>query len=96
MKTKNEDNEWFRWCHIRELNPVNKDVWRTKKSDKKWFHQEDSEFPVSRKSYHQAETKNKVSINALEYEMRKYIQFIDQKRVLKNHMELFLLGNEDR
>ena len=83
MNIRNEDNEWFCWCHIRELNPVNKDVWRTKKSDKKWFHLEDIEFPVSRKSYQQVETKNNVSINVLEYEMRKYIQFIDRKGVLK-------------
>ena len=35
INMKNEDNECFRWCHIRHLNPQNKDPQRIKKSDKK-------------------------------------------------------------
>ena len=34
INMKNEDNECFRWCHIRHLNPQNKDPQRIKKSDK--------------------------------------------------------------
>ena len=34
INMKNEDNECFRWCHIRHLNPQDKDSQRIKKSDK--------------------------------------------------------------
>lgn len=35
INLKNEDDECFRWCHIRHLNPQEKDPQRIKKSDKK-------------------------------------------------------------
>ena len=35
INMKNEDNECFRWCHIRHLNPQDKYPQRIKKSDKK-------------------------------------------------------------
>ena len=35
INIKNEDNECFRWCHIRHLNPQEKNSQRIKKEDKK-------------------------------------------------------------
>ena len=37
INMKNEDNECFRWCHIRHLNPQAKDPQRIKKVDKKYY-----------------------------------------------------------
>ena len=37
INMKNEDNECFRWCHIRHLNPQDKDPQRIKKSDKQYI-----------------------------------------------------------
>ena len=34
INLKNNDNECFRWCHIRHLNPQDKDPQRIKKTDK--------------------------------------------------------------
>ena len=34
INIKNKDNECFRWCHIRYLNPHDKDPQLIKKSDK--------------------------------------------------------------
>ena len=34
VNLKNDDNECFRWCHIRFLNPQEKDPHRIIKSDK--------------------------------------------------------------
>ena len=34
INMKNKDNECFRWCHIRHLNPQDKDPQRIKKTDK--------------------------------------------------------------
>ena len=35
INIKNKDNECFKWCHIRFINPQNKDSDRIKKQDKK-------------------------------------------------------------
>jgi hypothetical protein len=46
---KNKDNECFRWCHIRHLNPQDKDPQRIKKADRKMVEKlnyEGIEFPV--------------------------------------------------
>ena len=39
VNLKNEDNECFRWCHIRYLNPQEKNPQRIIKSDKRVVHQ---------------------------------------------------------
>ena len=50
INIKNKDNECFRWCHIRHLNPQKKDPQRIKKEDK-WLigglNYEGIDFPVS-------------------------------------------------
>ena len=50
INMKNEDNECFRWCHIRHLNPQDKYPQRIKKSDKEYIDKLDYseiEFPVT-------------------------------------------------
>ena len=50
INIKNKDAECFRWCHIRHLNPQEKDPQRIKKEDKKMINEmnyEGIEFPVS-------------------------------------------------
>ena len=52
INMKNEDNECFRWCYIRHLNPQAKDPQRIKKVDKKYIENLDYsgiEFPVATK-----------------------------------------------
>ena len=49
---KNNDDECFRWCHIRHLNPEVKDPQRIKNSDKQYvdkLNYDGVEFPVSQK-----------------------------------------------
>ena len=49
INLKNKDNECFRWCHIRYLNPQNKDPQLNKKVNKAFVDQLDYsniEFPV--------------------------------------------------
>ena len=58
INIKNKDAECFRWCHIRHLNPQEKDPQRIKKEDKKIINEmnyEGIEFPVSRKHYNKVE-----------------------------------------
>lgn len=37
INLKNKDDECFRWCHNRHLNPQEKDPQKIKKSDKTWL-----------------------------------------------------------
>ena len=61
INMKNEDNECFRWCHIRHLNPQEKDPQRIKKSDRKYvdkLNYKGIEFPVTTKQYNKIEKQN--------------------------------------
>ena len=55
INVKNKDDECFRWCHIRHLNPQKKDPQRIKKEDKRLIevlNYEGIDFPVSQKTLH--------------------------------------------
>jgi len=71
INLKNKDNECFRWCHIRHLNPQNKDPQSIKKIDKQCVPQLDYtgiEFPVSNKQYNKVEKQNSINVNVFGYE----------------------------
>ena len=71
INMKNNDDECFRWCHIRHLLPQNKDPQRIKKCDKKYVEKLDYsgiEFPVSVKQYNKIEKQNSINVNVFGYE----------------------------
>ena len=71
INLKNNDNECFRWCHIRHLNPQDKDPQRIKKSDKEYINKLDYsgiEFPVKINQYNKIEKQNEININVFGYE----------------------------
>ena len=71
INMKNNDDECFRWCHIRHLLPQNKDPQRIKKCDKKYVEKLDYsgiEFPVSVKQYNKIEKQNNIRVNVFGYE----------------------------
>ena len=71
INIKNKDVECFRWCHIRHLNPQEKDPQRIKKEDKKMINElnyEGIEFPVSQKHYNKAKKQNSIRINVFGFE----------------------------
>ena len=68
---KNEDNECFRWCHIRHLNPQDKNPQRIKKADRQYVEKLDYsniDFPVNVKQYNKIEKQNSININVFGYE----------------------------
>ena len=94
---KNEDNECFRWCHIRYLNPQDKDPQRIKKSDKAYINKLDYygiEFPVNVKQYNKIEKQNKININVLGYENKQPYPIFISKEKYKHHMELLLITED--
>ena len=72
INPKNNDNECFRWCHIRHLNPQDEKPQRIKKSDRQYINNLDYtgiEFPVTAvKHINKIENQNSININVFGWE----------------------------
>ena len=98
INMKNEDNECFRWCHIRHLNPVDKDPQRIKKSDKQYIQDLDYtgiEFPVTTKQYNKIEKQNEIRINVFGYENKQPYPIYVSKEKYDIQMNLLLITEND-
>ena len=98
INMKNNDNECFRWCHIRYLNPQEKDPQRIKKIDKEYINQLDYsniEFPVTVKQYNKIEKQNEININVFGYENKQPYPIYISKEKYEKHLELLLITEDD-
>ena len=98
INMKNEDNECFRWCHIRQLNPQDKDSQRIKKSDKEYINRLDYsgiEFPVTTKQYNKIEKQNEININVFGYENKQPYPIFVSKEKYDRHMNLLLITEDE-
>ena len=98
INMKNKDNECFRWCHIRHLNPQDKDPQRIKKSDKAYIKNLDYseiEFPVTTKQYNKIEKQNEININVFGYENKQPYPIYVSKEKYDNHMNLLLITENE-
>ena len=94
INLQNKDNECFRWCHIRHLNPQEKYPQRIKKCDKEFIENLDYkniEFPVTVKQYNKIEKQNSININVFGYEERQPFPIYISKEKFTDHMELLLI-----
>ena len=94
INMKNKDNECFRWCHIRHLNPQDKDPQRIKKTDKQYIEKLDYssiEFPVTVKQINKIEKQNNIYINLFGYEEKQKFPINISKEKYQDHMELLLI-----
>ena len=94
INMKNKDNECFRWCHIRHLNPQDKDPQRIKKTDKQYIEKLDYssiEFPVTVKQINKIEKQNNICINLFGYEEKQKFPIYISKEKYQDHMELLLI-----
>ena len=94
INLQNEDNECFRWCHIRHLNPQGKDPQRIKKTDKTFICQLDYssiEFPVTVEQINKIEKQNNICINLFGYEEKQPFPIYISKEKYQDHMELLLI-----
>ena len=98
INLKNEDDECFRWCHIRHLNPQEKYPQRIKKSDKEYVDKLDYsgiKFPVTIKQINKIEKKNKININVFCYEEKiPYPIYISDEK-FEDHIELLLITKDE-
>ena len=91
INMKNKDNECFRWCHIRHLNPQDKDPQRIKKTDKQYIEKLDYssiKFPVTVKQINKIEKQNNICINLFGYEEKQKFPIYISKENYQDHMEL--------
>ena len=91
---KNKDNECFSWCHIRHLNPQDKDPQRIKKTDKQYIEKLDYssiEFPVTVKQINKIEKQNNICINLFGFEEKQIFPIYISKEKYQDHMELLFL-----
>ena len=98
INMKNEDNECFRWCHIRHLNPQEKYPQRIKKVDKPYIEKLDYsniDFPVSVKHYNKIEKQNSININVFGYENKEPYPIYVSKEKYEDHMELLLITKNE-
>ena len=94
INMKNKDNDCFRWCHIRHLNPQDKDPQRIKKTDKQYIEKLDYssiEFPVTVKQINKIEKQNNICINLFGYEEKQKFPIYISKEKYQDHMELLLI-----
>ena len=99
INLKNEDNECFRWCHIRHLNPQMKDPQRIKKDDKKKVNKlndDGVEFPVSQKHYNKVEKQNSIRINVFGYEDGQPFPINISKDTFEDQINLLLITKDEK
>ena len=99
INIKNKDDECFRWCHIRHLNPQEKDPQRIKKKDKKRVNElnyERIEFPVSQKHYNKIERQNDIRISVFGYEKGQPFPIHISKEIFEDQMNLLLITEDEK
>ena len=96
INLKNKDEACFGWCHVRHLNPREKNPQRIKKEDNRFIQDkivnyDGIEFPVTIKQYNQIEKQNKINVNVFCYEEEQIFPLYISKEKFKDHMELLLI-----
>ena len=99
INMKNEDEECFRWCHIRHSNPPTKCPERIKKEDKKMINElnyDGIDFPLSPKHYNKFEKQNSIRINVFGYEDGQPFPINISKETFEDQMNLLLITKDEK
>ena len=99
INIKNKDDECFRWCHIRHLNPQIEHPVRIKKADKQVINElnyEEIEFPVSQKRCNKVEKQNSIRIKVFSYEKGQPFPIHVSKETFKDQMNLLLITKDEK
>ena len=70
MNVKNYDNECFYWCHIRHLNPLDKNPQRITTKDREFIKElyySGISFPVTIKQIYKIQKQNLIGISVFGY-----------------------------
>ena len=99
INIKNKDDECFRWCHIRHLNPQEKNPQRINKVDKEMINELNNDgidFPVSQKHYNKVEKQNNIRINVFGYEKGQPFPIHISKETFEDQMNLLLITEDEK
>ena len=99
INLQNKDNECFRWCHIRYLNPQNDHPQRIKKIDRKMVQElnyQGVEFPVAAKHYGKIEEQNSININVFGYENEQFYPIHVSKHKNEKVLNLLLITQGEK
>ena len=98
INIKNKDDECFRWCRIRHLNPQSKDPQRIKKAGKHYIDNLDYSniFPVSQKQYNKIEKQNSIRINVFGYEEEQPFPIHISKEKFEDQMNLLFITKDEK
>ena len=99
INIKNKDDECFRWCHIRHLNPQTEHPERIKKEDKKMINElnyDGIDFPLSQKHYNKVERQNSIRINVFGYEDGQPFPIHISKETFEDQMNLLLITKDEK
>ena len=99
INVKNDDNECFRWCHVRHLNPLGHHNERITQKDRgiaKTLDYSGVTFPVTIRDMGKIEKQNKININAYVYnEDGKYVSPIrNSKESYDDTLNVLLIERE--
>ena len=90
-----DDNEWFKWCLVRYLNPA-----RITKADKDFAKRLDFKnikFPVKTRDIRKIEKKNSIYISVFCYKNKvEYSNLSIKKCCEEEHIDLLLIGEGER
>ena len=93
INIQNNDNKYFMWCHVRNLNSL-KHSERISKKDKEICKNLDSngiDFPVSKKDYGKIEDLNKINFNVFGYENKVVFPVYLSNRKFNDYLDLLLI-----
>ena len=97
INIKNEDDECFRWCHIKHLNPQEKNPQRIKKEDKKMINElnyDGIDFPLSQKHHKKVKKQNSIRINVFSFENEQPFPIHISKETFEDQMNLLLITKD--
>ena len=98
INPKNKDIECFKWCHVRFINPQNKDADRIKKQDKKIAETLDYRginFPMKARDYEIVEERFNINVNVFGYENRVFPLYVSKKSN-EQVLNVLLISNEEK
>ena len=99
INIKNKDDECFRWCHIRQLNPQTEHPERIKKEDKKMINElnyDGINFLLSQKHYNKVEKQNSITSNVFGYENGQPFPIHISKETLEDQINLLLITKDEK
>ena len=87
INLKNKDDECFKWCHIRFINPTNSHPERINKQDKKIAETLDYKgikFSMKARDFEIVEERFNINVNVLDMRI-KFFHYTYQKNLMNKH-----------